>query len=337
MYGWGEWSAANYQLFVNTNSANGVFYLGDWIPSGRGWVVYDSNSYENGGGVACGIATESGNKLWRLYDNSATNRCKERYTVSNISFDTGATVAARIRTASVSANSSYNLGISNGGVGGMFVRVTGTPVALVDNTNTERGSYSLDTTVYHKYQLSVKNATTGSNSTALWRVYVDGVLRISWTGAGTDDGYDGFYAGHAGDSHRLLVFDWIIGRSDGEFSPSQWDPTNASFQRSSSPTITDDGLYTGSLTKLHCSWSSAGASEYRYAIGTRPGASDIAGWTSAGSATQITKEGLTLSENQSYYFSVEAGNGLGAWSLAANSDGISAERRSQHPRGQGFV
>ena len=57
----------------------------------------------------------------------------------------------------------------------------------------------------------------------------------------------------------------------------------------------------------------------------KPGASDIAGWTSASSATQITREGLTLSENQSYYFSVEAGNGLGAWSLAANSDGIGDE------------
>ena len=97
----------------------------------------------------------------------------------------------------------------------------------MDNANTERGSYSLDTTVYHKYQLSVKNATTGSDSTALWRVYVDGVLRISWTGAGTDDGYDGFYAGHAGTTATgYWYFDWIIGRSDGEFSPAQWDPAD---------------------------------------------------------------------------------------------------------------
>jgi hypothetical protein len=36
---------------------------------------------------------------------------------------------------------------------------------------------------------------------------------------------DGFFAGHAGTSGRSYWnFDYISGRSDGEFTPAQWDP-----------------------------------------------------------------------------------------------------------------
>jgi hypothetical protein len=92
-----------------------------------------------------------------------------------------------------------------------------------------------------------------------------------------------------------------------------------------SPTaVTDDGAYTGSLSTLHCSWTSGGPSavEYQYAIGTTIGGSNIVGWTNVGSATEVTKTGLSLSSGATYYFAVQAGNGYGSWTSSVNSNGI---------------
>lgn len=92
------------------------------------------------------------------------------------------------------------------------------------------------------------------------------------------------------------------------------------------PIVTDDGAYTGSLSKLHCRWTpgGSGSNEYKYCIGTSSGATNIVDWTNVGTATEVLREDLTLSENQTYYFSVQAGNGYGAWSPSGYSDGITA-------------
>ncbi|MDO8682108.1 MAG: glycoside hydrolase family 9 protein [Armatimonadota bacterium] len=89
-------------------------------------------------------------------------------------------------------------------------------------------------------------------------------------------------------------------------------------------TLTDDGVYTGSLTKLHCSWSAVtGATQYRYAIGTTPGGTNIRNWTSNGAPTDVSATELSLVENQTYYFSAMAGNAYGTWGPSTNSNGIS--------------
>jgi hypothetical protein len=107
----------------------------------------------------------------------------------------------------------------------LFLRLYTTEVRLVDINGTNDGSYLLDATVYHKYQLTVKNTTPGNNATATWKVYVDGTQRITFTGAGLDNGFDGFMAGQAGTSATgTWWFDNISGRQDGEFTPAQWDP-----------------------------------------------------------------------------------------------------------------
>jgi len=223
--GWGNWSAAGHNFIVNTSSTGGTVYLGAALPSTLGWAVYDTASYENGGSITSVMTTDGGYSVWRMRDNSTSNRCKERYTVTDVNFDTGASVAARIRAASLSGTPTYNLGISNNGAGGMFLRIYTNSVRLVDINGNNRGSYSVSSGVYHKYQLTVKNATPGNNATAAWRVYVDGTQRITWTGAGVAESFDGFFAGHAGTGARgYWYFDYIAGRSDGEFSPSQWDP-----------------------------------------------------------------------------------------------------------------
>jgi len=321
--GWGVWSAAGHHFIVNTNDANNVFYPADAVPSASGWTIY--GGYESGPGISSSTVSEGGSNVYKLIDSSNSASCKARKSVSNISFDTGASVAARMRCSTFSGSGNYNLGISNGGVGGMFLALTTSSVSLVDKNGTVRGSYSLDGTVYHKYQLAVKNSTPGNNATAVWRAYVDGVERLSWTGAGVDDGFDGFMLGNGGTlSTGTWYFDWVAGRSDGEFSPSAWDPANLEFNAPGSPSVTDEGAFTGSVSRLDCSWSSvSGASQYRYRIGASPGAYDVADWTNTGASTSVERSGLTLSDGATYYFTVEAGTASGAWGQVGVSDGIS--------------
>lgn len=96
------------------------------------------------------------------------------------------------------------------------------------------------------------------------------------------------------------------------------------------PVVTDDGVYTTSTSQLHATWTSSdpesGIAEYQYAIGTSQGATDVVNWTSTGTTASVTKTGLTLSYNQTYYFSVRARNGIGLWSSSGYSDGITVAR-----------
>jgi len=92
----------------------------------------------------------------------------------------------------------------------------------------------------------------------------------------------------------------------------------------SKPVVVDDGDSTLSTTSLHAQWSSnsvgGGISEYLYAIGTSPEATNIVDWTST-TQTSVTKSGLSLSVGKTYYFSVKAKNDKG-WSEVGVSDGI---------------
>ncbi|MEI6914772.1 MAG: PQQ-binding-like beta-propeller repeat protein, partial [Armatimonadota bacterium] len=96
------------------------------------------------------------------------------------------------------------------------------------------------------------------------------------------------------------------------------------------PLVIDDGQYTSSLDTLHASWSStdaqSGIAEYQYAIGTSSGASNVVNWTSVGTATQISKSGLTLTDGAVYYFAVRAINGAGLTGAVGVSDGITIDR-----------
>lgn len=92
------------------------------------------------------------------------------------------------------------------------------------------------------------------------------------------------------------------------------------------PVVTDDGLYTSSATQLHASWVSSdpqtGIAEYQYAIGTTIGGTELVNWRQAGTQTEITHKGLSLTKSQIYYISVKAKNGAGIWSQVGCSDGI---------------
>ncbi|GAG88620.1 unnamed protein product, partial [marine sediment metagenome] len=92
----------------------------------------------------------------------------------------------------------------------------------------------------------------------------------------------------------------------------------------SKPVVVDDGDSTLSTTSLHAQWSSnsvgSGISEYMYAIGTSPEATNIVDWSST-TQTSVTKSGLSLNVGTIYYFSVQAKNDKG-WSEVGVSDGI---------------
>ncbi len=97
------------------------------------------------------------------------------------------------------------------------------------------------------------------------------------------------------------------------------------------PVVTDDGLYSTFPDRLHAAWSSSdpesGIAEYRYQIywADRTGVFVIVDWTSAGTATEVTHDGLVLTGGKTYRFVVEARNGQGLWSQAGFSDGIKVD------------
>jgi hypothetical protein len=96
--------------------------------------------------------------------------------------------------------------------------------------------------------------------------------------------------------------------------------------------VSDDGDSTTNLTELHATWTSSdpesGIAAYEYAIGTSAGGTDVVDWTSAGTDTIVTKTGLSLSAETTYYFSVKAQNGEGLWSAVGTSNGITAEEET---------
>ena len=114
-----------------------------------------------------------------------------------------------------------------------------------------------------------------------------------------------------------LVFDGTVGVVD--VSPPA---TIAAVNDGPGPDIS----VTISTTQLSANWAASsdaesGIAKYLYAIGTSPGATDVAGWTSNGLVTFITRAGLSLTNGQTYYFTVKAENGFGLQSVATNSNG----------------
>lgn len=91
------------------------------------------------------------------------------------------------------------------------------------------------------------------------------------------------------------------------------------------PTVSDGGRYSEHGVPVSASWSSqdpeSSIAEYQYAIGTSPGATNIKGWTSAGTSTGCNWT-PTGADGTTYYFSVKAKNGGGTWSAVGQSDGI---------------
>lgn len=91
------------------------------------------------------------------------------------------------------------------------------------------------------------------------------------------------------------------------------------------PTVTDDGLYTTNTTSLHATWTinpqGKTIEEFKYAVGTTPGSSNVVSWTSAGLATEAVIP-AELTPGHTYFISVKARDSDYVWSDAGVSDGI---------------
>lgn len=90
--------------------------------------------------------------------------------------------------------------------------------------------------------------------------------------------------------------------------------------------VVDRGDYTPETGSLTANWIVTGRdiTEYRYAIGTAPGATNVVPWTSAGLNTKVTRTGLSLRNGITYYVTVRAFNAQGE-SGTGNSDGITVD------------
>ena len=80
---------------------------------------------------------------------------------------------------------------------------------------------------------------------------------------------------------------------------------------------------TGSLGNLSAAWqsSSPNIDQYRYAIGTTPGARNVVGWTYL-AGTSVTRNDLNLVQGQTYYVTVQVRNTSGLWSVNGVSSGV---------------
>ena len=154
--------------------------------------------------------------------------------------------------------------------------------------------------------------------------------QYSWDTTTYPDGPHEIYASRLQAPERPPKIPEHPGPSDGGGSPILDSPKiNVTVDNTPpiTPTATDDGAYTTSLTELHATWTESmdpesGILEYQYSIGTSIGETDVVAWTSNGTNTEITHTGLTLSQGQIYYFNIKAQNQAGLWSEIGSSDGI---------------
>lgn len=100
------------------------------------------------------------------------------------------------------------------------------------------------------------------------------------------------------------------------------------------PVVTDDGATTSSSIELHAAWTASGDPESgiaRYEYQIRQGSTSgtiVRDWTSAGTATEVTATGLSLTNGTAYYLGVRAVNGAGAFSGTGFSNGITVVAES---------
>jgi len=107
---------------------------------------------------------------------------------------------------------------------------------------------------------------------------------------------------------------------------------NVDFAGPNAVSVVNDG--TGSdisvqsnSTSISANWTATNDANniviaYYYAIGTTIGGTDILTWTSNGTSLTVTKSGLTLINNITYYVSVKALNSAGLYSNVKTSNGV---------------
>ncbi len=131
-----------------------------------------------------------------------------------------------------------------------------------------------------------------------------------------------------GDTSQAWFGNVIVDHTNGAWPllPTSTDTPTAPPNVYDGTTTGVETPYTTSTTQLSANWSAAsdptsGITGYQYAIGTTAGGTNVVAWTALGNVLTVTKTGLSLTNGQKYYFSVEAINGVGTVGPATNSPG----------------
>ncbi|MGE0637179.1 MAG: N-acetylmuramoyl-L-alanine amidase [Bacteroidia bacterium] len=123
----------------------------------------------------------------------------------------------------------------------------------------------------------------------------------------------------------------IVNDASGNLSVIASQDVNVDWTAPNNIAYVNDGVgadiqTTASTTSLSANWAASSdphsdLTEYFYAIGTSAGATDLVNWTSNALNTSVTRNGLSLTVGQTYYFSVRAIDGAGLMTNQFNSDG----------------
>ncbi|MBI4342561.1 MAG: fibronectin type III domain-containing protein [Candidatus Omnitrophica bacterium] len=101
--------------------------------------------------------------------------------------------------------------------------------------------------------------------------------------------------------------------------------------------VTDDGATTSSITTLHATWTASsdpesGIMSYEYLIRQdSTSGTIIVPYTSVGTATEVTRTGLSLIVGKTYYLGVRAKNGAARYSSIRYSNGILVQADTTPP------
>lgn len=117
----------------------------------------------------------------------------------------------------------------------------------------------------------------------------------------------------------------------GNLSPIYYHDLNIDWTPPANLTFVNDGKATDialncNNDSLSANWSASSdpnsaIAKYWYSVGTSPTATNVLGWTSNWGSTSVTSNTLTLTQNTTYYFNVQAEDGAGLLSNIISSNG----------------
>lgn len=251
---------------------------------------------------------------------SGTGTASRTVTISNITGDGLMSISIAAGTASDAAG---NLAPAAGPASSVYVDNTKPEISIdspsVEMTTSGPVTYTVTYDDASSVTLTSSDITLNKTGTANGTVAVSGSGNSSRTvtiSNITGDGTLGISvaAGTAGDNAGNLA---DAAGPSATFVVDNTAPSVGS--------VTDE-VYTISKTKLNAWWSAAdsgsGVAYSEYAVGTTPGATNIKGWTNAGTANSAEITGLALQVNGVYYVSVRAVDNVGLTSAATSSAGV---------------
>jgi len=106
--------------------------------------------------------------------------------------------------------------------------------------------------------------------------------------------------------------------------------------------IADEGYFSLGTANFSASWDIqtgvSGLQDIQYSMGTAPGLTDVADWTSGGPISDIQLSGLSLVESctEQIYINIQAINGAGVTSDIVSSNGVIVLESGGDPDGDGY-